>query len=120
MAYEAVLPGRNGPFTRNSSPALPAANWCVGRPQRTEQIHSHSTLADGTQQIRALATSWDATYCRPTQQVIEPDIAQWSVQIDLDYDAFGNVDMRQSVVRRSRRAGLADHLECGRAFSAEY
>ena len=72
-----------------------AANWCVGRPQRTEQIHSHS-MADGTQQIRALATSWDATSCRPTQQVLEPDIAQWRVQIDLEYDAFGNVN-EQSV-----------------------
>src|SRR4030095_2194971 len=67
-------------------------NWCVGRPQRTQQVNSHSTLPDGAQQTRTFATTWDAMYCRPTQQVVEPDIAQWRLQTDLDYDGFGNVE----------------------------
>ncbi len=65
-------------------------NWCIGRPQRTEQINSHS-LPDGAAQTRTLATTWDPASCRPTQQVIEPDIPQWRVQADLDYDGFGNL-----------------------------
>ncbi len=71
-----------------------APTWCVGRPQRTQQINSHSTLPDGAQQTRTLATTWDTTYCRPTRQVIEPEIPQWSVQTDFDYDGFGNVEMQ--------------------------
>jgi len=67
-------------------------NWCVGRPQRTQQANSHSTLPDGAQQTRTFATTWDAMYCRPTQQVVEPDISQWRLQTDLDYDGFGNVE----------------------------
>jgi len=69
-----------------------SANWCVGRPQRVQQINSHSTLPDGAEQTRTLALTWDPTFCRPTQKVVEPDIPQWRVQTDLDYDGFGNVE----------------------------
>ncbi len=30
--------------------------------------------------------------CRPTQQVLEPDLPQWRVQTDLAYDGFGNLE----------------------------
>ena len=66
------------------------SNWCIGRPQRTERINSHS-LPDGAAQTRTLATTWDPASCRPTQQVLEPDIPQWRVQTDLGYDGFGNL-----------------------------
>jgi RHS repeat-associated protein len=72
-------------FTSSTSP-----NWCVGRPQRTEQINSNST-AYGSVQTRTLATTWNGTYCRPTEQALEPDSAQWRLEIDLTYDSFGNI-----------------------------
>ncbi len=69
-------------------------DWCVGRPQRTQQINSHSSLPDGSERTRTLATTWDATYCRPTQSVLEPDLSQWRLQTDLVYDSFGNLQTR--------------------------
>jgi RHS repeat-associated protein len=70
-------------------------DWCIGRPQRTDQINLNST-AYGSEQTRTLATTWDADFCRPTEQVLEPDIAQWRLEVDLAYDGFGN--LRQQTV----------------------
>ena len=68
-------------------------NWCVGRPQLTQQINSHS-LPYGAAQTRTFSTSWDSTFCRPTRRVIEPDHPQFRAQTDLAYDSFGNVQSR--------------------------
>jgi RHS repeat-associated protein len=76
-------------FTNTTAP-----NWCVGRPQRTQQINSHSFLPHGAEETRTLATTWDAVYCRPTERVLEPDLAQWRVETDLDYDSFGNLRLQ--------------------------
>jgi RHS repeat-associated protein len=72
-------------FTNTTS-----SNWCVGRPQRTQQINGNS-MPYGAAQTRTLATTWDAVYCRPTEQVLEPDISQWRLEVDLAYDSFGNL-----------------------------
>ena len=72
-----------------------STNWCVGRPQRTEQVNGNST-AYGSEQTRTFATTWDGTHCRPTQQVLEPDLPQWRLQVDLTYDSFGN--LRQQTI----------------------
>jgi RHS repeat-associated protein len=68
-------------------------DWCIGRPQRTEQINSNST-ADGAVQTRTMATTWDPDFCRPTEQVLEPDISQWRLEVDLAYDGFGNLRLQ--------------------------
>ena len=80
-------------------------NWCVGRPQRTQQINSHASLPDGTQRTRTLTTSWHAAHCRPTRQVLEPDLAQWRVQTDFAYDGFGNLEIADCRRWRGRPAG---------------
>ncbi len=51
----AARPGPSERFTRSFSTSTSGTNWCVGRPQRTQQVNSHS-LPYGTQQTRTLAT----------------------------------------------------------------
>jgi RHS repeat-associated protein len=65
-------------------------DWCIGRPQRSQQINSNST-GYGNEETRVLVTTWDATYCRPTKQVLEPDNTQWRLELDLAYDSLGNL-----------------------------
>jgi len=65
-------------------------NWCLGRPQATQLIASH-TLAGGTPITRSFSQTWDGLKCRPTQQMLEPGSSQWQLSFGLAYDAFGNV-----------------------------
>ncbi|MBP9592354.1 MAG: VCBS repeat-containing protein, partial [Steroidobacteraceae bacterium] len=53
-------------------------NWCVGRPASTQETRSH-TMTGGTQQTRQVDTTWNGTYCRPTQTVLQPGDPQWQV-----------------------------------------
>lgn len=68
-------------------------NWCLGRPQTTKRINSH-TLNQGTSITRTTGQSWSGLYCRPTEQKIEPGDATWEVDVDLTYDDFGNLEDR--------------------------
>lgn len=65
-------------------------NWCLGRPQTTQTIASH-TLPDGNTITRTESATWDGLKCRPTQRQIEPAHATLQVTIAYGYDAFGNV-----------------------------
>jgi RHS repeat-associated protein len=65
-------------------------NWCLGRPNTTQQINSHTQFG-GAAQTRTVEATWDGLYCRPTQSVIEPGDAELEVTTDLAYDDFGNV-----------------------------
>lgn len=65
------------------------ATWCLGRPKRTEVTRSHN-LAYSDPTTRTTTTSWNATLCRPTQIVDEPNSAL-QVTTDLGFDGFGNV-----------------------------
>lgn len=65
-------------------------NWCIGRPQTTQQINSH-TLAFGTAVTRKSGTTWDGAACRPTQTQVEPGSGTMQVTVVLGYDAFGNI-----------------------------
>ena len=75
---------------RTYSPSLlnDTTNWCLGRPNSTQIINSH-TMTGGTAQTRITATSWDAVNCRPTQNVVEPSTVL-AVTTGIQYDAFGN------------------------------
>jgi RHS repeat-associated protein len=66
-------------------------NWCLGRPQQVQQIHSHNH-AHGGQVTRTTNTTWDAALCRPTQIMVEPGSGTLQVTTDLGYDGFGNVN----------------------------
>jgi len=61
------------------------ADWCLGRPTKTEQIQSHS-MYGGSSQTRTLNTSRDEPNCRPTQTVLQPGDGQWQVTTALGYD----------------------------------
>ena len=66
-------------------------NWCLGRPDYTQAINSH-TLTGGGMKTRTVDPTWDGAKCRLTQQVIEPGDPNWQVTTALGYDAFGNVN----------------------------
>jgi YD repeat-containing protein len=65
-------------------------NWCIGRPQDTEETRSH-TLGDGAAVTRTQSVTWEGATCRPTQIVAEPASTQWKVTTALTYDDFGNL-----------------------------
>ena len=66
------------------------ANWCIGRPQRTEITRSHS-LNFGTALTRVSDATWDGAACRVTTAYVEPGNATMEVRVDLGYDGYGNV-----------------------------
>jgi RHS repeat-associated protein len=68
-------------------------DWCMGRPERIEITNSHNQYG-GDQITRTINQTWDVASCRLTQQVVEPDSAQWRVTTDIGYDGFGNVNSR--------------------------
>lgn len=70
-----------------------ATNWCLGRPQTTQQINSHS-LPNGAAITRTTAATWDQPLCRPTQEQVEPGHATLQVTTVLGYDLFGNLNSR--------------------------
>jgi YD repeat-containing protein len=65
-------------------------NWCLGRPQKVQQINS-SNLSFGAGITRTTDVTWDAIKCRPTQSVAEAGGAL-QVATDIGYDGFGNVN----------------------------
>jgi RHS repeat-associated protein len=65
-------------------------NWCLGRPNTTQQINSHTQFG-GAAQTRTVTATWDGLYCRPTQSVIEPGHPTLQVTTGLAYDSFGNL-----------------------------
>ena len=67
-----------------------SSNWCIGRPGRTELTNSHTQYSGGAI-TRTASRTWDATPCRITQEIIEPDSTQWKVTRGLLYDGWGNV-----------------------------
>ena len=67
------------------------ANWCLGRPQQTQQINS-SNLTYGSAITRTTNATWNAPACRPTQFIVEPGSGTLQVTTDLGYDGFGNVN----------------------------
>ncbi len=77
--------------TWHSSVYDDTANWCLGRPQTTQLIASH-TLTDGNALTRTIGTTWDGTYCRPSQIIDEPGSSTLQVTTALLFDAFGNVN----------------------------
>jgi len=70
-----------------------AGNWCLGRPQTTQSINSH-TLTQGASITRTLAQTWNGAFCRPTEQKTEPGSTSWEVDVDFAYDSFGNLNSR--------------------------
>ena len=66
-------------------------SWCVGRPQVTQVIASH-TLTGGAAITRSATQTWDGTYCRLTNRVDEPGSGTLQVATALGYDGFGNVN----------------------------
>ena len=67
-----------------------SADWCIGRPDRTEVTNSLS-IAGILPQTRILDRVWNGANCRLTSQVVEPDVSQWTVTTAYGYDGFGNV-----------------------------
>lgn len=67
------------------------ANWCLGKPEQTQLINSHS-LPGGVQAVRTSSASWDGIRCRPTQIVEEPGSVQWQVAKAYGYDNSGNAN----------------------------
>jgi RHS repeat-associated protein len=67
-----------------------SANWCLGRPGKSQQINSH-TLTYGASITRTTDVTWDASKCRPTQTVDESGNGALQVTTGLGYDSFGNV-----------------------------
>jgi len=67
------------------------SNWCLGRPQTTQLIASH-TLTDGNTITRTTGATWDGTYCRPSQLIEEPGSSTLQVTTALLYDGFGNLN----------------------------
>lgn len=74
----------------HSSVLNDTTNWCLGLPEVTSETNSHS-LTYGAPVTRTADASWDALYCRPTQQRLEPGDGQWQVTVIPGYDGFGNV-----------------------------
>ncbi len=77
--------------TWHSSVYDDTTNWCLGRPQTTQLIASH-TLTDGNTITRTTGTTWDGTYCRPSQVIEESGSGTLQVTTGLLYDGFGNVN----------------------------
>ena len=67
------------------------SNWCLGRPQTTQVIASHS-LTDGNAVTRTTGGTWDGLMCRLTQSVEEPGNSTLQVTTTTGYDGFGNVN----------------------------
>lgn len=73
------------------------ATWCLGKPDRVEQINFHSE-ALGAQVTRTRDLAWDVTTnCRLNSSIIEPDSVHagnsiYQVTVASGYDAFGNVN----------------------------
>jgi RHS repeat-associated protein len=67
------------------------ANWCLGRPGRTERTNSHN-LTYGAAITRTTTIAWNTTLCRPTSTVEEPGSATLEVTTSIGYDGFGNVN----------------------------
>jgi RHS repeat-associated protein len=90
------------------------ASWCLGRPGRVQQINSHSGYG-GDSQTRNVDATWDASFCRPTQSVIEPNHPTLKVTQTLGYDEFGNLN-RSTVtpVSQSARVSRIDWGSDGR------
>jgi YD repeat-containing protein len=67
-------------------------NWCLGRPQQTQQINTVNQPVV-TQKTRTTATTWSGSYCRLTQVVAEPNNVDPNLKVtsDIQYDQFGNV-----------------------------
>jgi hypothetical protein len=76
--------------TYHSSLYTDTTNWCIGRPEVTQAINSH-TMYGGSSLTRQANTTWDGLYCRPTQSVRQQGDSQWQVTTGLGYDAFGNL-----------------------------
>jgi YD repeat-containing protein len=66
-------------------------NWCLGRPQTTQVIASH-TLTGGAAITRSATQSWDGTYCRLASRVDESGSSTLQVTTALGYNGFGNVN----------------------------
>jgi len=67
-----------------------SANWCLGRPGQTQKFKSHKLTYGGSIQ-QTSSTSWNPTFCRPSQTIDEPDSGTLKVTTDYAYDAFGNI-----------------------------
>jgi RHS repeat-associated protein len=66
-------------------------NWCLGKPAQTQVIRSH-TMPGGTPLTRISSATWNGTYCRPEQTVVEPGNARWQVATNYGFDNFGNIN----------------------------
>jgi RHS repeat-associated protein len=64
------------------------ANWCLSKPTQVQSIRSH-TQTDGGPLTRTATQTWDTTYCRLTDTVVEPGAQQLTTH--LDYDGFNNI-----------------------------
>ena len=76
--------------TNHTSVLNDTVNWCIGRPEATQQSNAHS-LTFGSAITRATAVTWDGANCRPTQLQVEPGSATMQVTVTLSYDTYGNV-----------------------------
>jgi RHS repeat-associated protein len=67
-------------------------NWCIGRPQRLEDIRSHTyDVSDGAQITRVKTQVWNAERCRVTQTTVAPG-SNWHLDTLIEYDQFNNVN----------------------------
>ena len=65
-------------------------DWCIGRPQTLQSIHSHNQYG-GSQLTRQQNVTWDGPFCRPTQVAEAQGDGQWQMTTAWGYDAFGNI-----------------------------
>ena len=95
-----------------------STNWCLGRPGRTEVTGSHTAYGGGSV-TRTLTRTWDATYCRVTQEIIEPSSLDMKVTRDIGYDSWGNVNADTVTgIGMSARATTASWGATGRFLSS--
>jgi RHS repeat-associated protein len=68
------------------------ANWCIGRPERVEDIRSHTyDSTDGAALTRVSTQTWDPVKCRVTNSTVAPG-TNWQLDTVIEYDSFNNVN----------------------------
>jgi RHS repeat-associated protein len=65
------------------------SNWCLKLPTEVDVTHTAPGVSSIT---RHVSYTPDYTYCRQTQQVVEPSSSTYKVTTGLGYDAFGNLN----------------------------
>ncbi|MEO8018728.1 MAG: FG-GAP-like repeat-containing protein [Pseudomonadota bacterium] len=79
-------------YTPTASIRNDVANWCIGRPERVEDIRSHTyDSTDGAELTRVHTQVWDSAKCRITHASVAPG-TNWQLDSEIEYDNFNNVN----------------------------